>query len=59
MIRDILPMSLKFLIPPTQLIHIVKENYPLFEQVRKRYGVSVLPRPYAKTGDVYCIVRGL
>ncbi|CAF1414330.1 unnamed protein product [Adineta ricciae] len=58
-IREILPMSLKFLIPPTQLINIINDDYPLFKNVRSRYGVIVLPRPYAKTGDVYCIVRGL
>lgn len=58
-IREILPMSLKFLIPPTQLINIINDDYPLFKNVRTRYGVIVLPRPYAKTGDVYCIVRGL
>lgn len=58
-IREILPMSLKFLIPPTQLINIINDDYPLFKNVRNRFGVIVLPRPYAKTGDVYCIVRGL
>ncbi|CAF0759318.1 unnamed protein product [Adineta steineri] len=58
-IREILPMSLKFLIPPTQLINIINDDYPLFKNVRTRFGVIVLPRPYAKTGDVYCIVRGL
>ncbi|UJR35412.1 hypothetical protein I4U23_028169 [Adineta vaga] len=58
-IREILPMSLKFLIPPTQLINIINDDYPLFKNVRSRFGVIVLPRPYAKTGDVYCIVRGL
>ncbi|CAF4206926.1 unnamed protein product, partial [Rotaria sp. Silwood2] len=58
-IRDILPMSLKFLIPPRELIHIINDDYPLFKYVRTRYGVNVLSRPYAKTGDVYCIVRGL
>ena len=58
-IREILPMSLKFLIPPTQLINIINDDYPLFKTVRSRFGVIVLPRPYAKTGDVYCIVRGL
>ncbi|CAF1246073.1 unnamed protein product [Rotaria sordida] len=58
-IRDILPMSLKFLISPRELIHIINDDYPLFKYVRRRYGVIVLPRPYAKTGDVYCIVRGL
>ncbi|CAF3379975.1 unnamed protein product [Rotaria sp. Silwood1] len=58
-IREILPMSLKFLIPPTELINIINDDYPLFKNVRTRFGVIVLPRPYAKTGDVYCIVRGL
>ncbi|CAF1245632.1 unnamed protein product [Rotaria magnacalcarata] len=58
-IRDILPMSLKFLIPPRELIHIINDDYPLFKYVRMRYGVMVLSRPYVKTGDVYCIVRGL
>ncbi len=58
-IREILPMSLKFLIPPTQLINIINDDYPLFKNVRTRFNVIVLPRPYAKTGDVYCIVRGL
>ncbi|CAF3422726.1 unnamed protein product [Rotaria sp. Silwood1] len=58
-IRDILPMSLKFLIPTRELIHIINDDYPLFKYVRTRYGVMVLSRPYAKTGDVYCIVRGL
>ncbi|CAF4793265.1 unnamed protein product [Rotaria socialis] len=58
-IREILPMSLKFLIPPTELINIINDDYPLFKNVRERFRVIVLPRPYAKTGDVYCIVRGL
>lgn len=52
-------MSLKFLIPPTELINIINDDYPLFKYVRTRFDVIVLPRPYAKTGDVYCIVRGL
>jgi hypothetical protein len=52
-------MSLKFLIPPRELINIINDDYPLFKNVRTRFGVIVLPRPYAKTGDVYCIVRGL
>lgn len=52
-------MSLKFLIPPSHLIHLINDDYPLFKNVRTRFGVLVLPRPYAKTGDVYCIVRGL
>jgi hypothetical protein len=58
-IKDILPMSLKFLIPSRELIHIIDDNYPLFKNVRTRFGVIVLPRQYTKTGDVYCIVRGL
>lgn len=52
-------MSVKFLIPPIHLIDLVNDNYPLFENVRRRFGVSVAPRPYVKTGEVFCIVRGL
>ena len=37
----------------------MNDDYPLFKNVRTRFGVIVLPRPYMKTGDVYCIVRGL
>ncbi|CAF1193002.1 unnamed protein product [Didymodactylos carnosus] len=58
-IREILPMSLKFLIPPSQLLNIVNDEYPLFKNVRTRFNVVVMPRPYAKTGEVYCIVRGM
>jgi len=58
-IKDILPMSLKFLIPSTYSIHILDNDYPLFQYVRTRFNVIVLSRSYAKAGDVYCIVRGL
>jgi hypothetical protein len=57
--KDILPMSLKFLIPSTYSIHLLDYDYPLFQYVRKHFNISVLTRSYAKTGDVYCIVRGL
>lgn len=52
-------MSLKFLIPPNALTHMINDDYPLFKNVRARFGVMVSPRPYPKTGDIYCIVRGL
>jgi hypothetical protein len=55
-IKDILPMSLKFPIPSN---HLINDDYPLFKNVRTRFGVIVLARSYVKTGDIYCIVRGL
>jgi len=55
-LKNILPMSLKFLIPSK---YFINDDYPLFENVRKHFGVIVSTRFYAKTGDVYCIVRGL
>jgi hypothetical protein len=58
-LKDILPMSLKFLLPSKQFSDIMNDDYPLFKNVQTRFGVLVLSRSYAKTGDVYCIVRGL
>jgi len=58
-IKDILPMSLKFPIPSNYLIDNINDDYPLFKNVRTRFGVIVLTRSYIKTGDMFCIVRGL
>jgi len=52
-------MSLKFLLPSKQFIDIMNDDYQLFKNVQTRFGVLVLSRSYVKTGDVYCIVRGL
>ena len=55
LIKEILPMSLKFLLPWKH----VNNDTPLFENVRERFGVLVHSRCYIKTGEVYCIIRGL
>ncbi|CAF1387132.1 unnamed protein product [Adineta steineri] len=58
-IKDILPMTLKFLIPSNKFHHIINDDCSLFKTVRTRFNIIVLSRSYIKTGDVYCIVRGL
>jgi hypothetical protein len=54
-LKDILPMSLKFILPSKELIY----DDVLFKNIETRFGVTALTRTYSKTDDIYCIVRGL
>ena len=58
-LKDILPMSLKFTLPSQECLHFIDDDCQLFELVRKRFHVSVVTRSNTKTGEMFCIVRGL
>ena len=55
LLKDILPMSLKFPLPWKH----VNNDHPSFVNVRQRFAVQVLSRSYIKSGEIYCIIRGL